>query len=321
MNFLDVTLDLNTGIYKPFIKENDTPLYVNIKSNHPPTVLKNIPEGINNRLSRISANKTVFDAATPVFQEALTRSGYLFTLKYDPPTVLTTQKKKKCRTKPVTWFNPPFSKNVKTNIGKEFLKLLDTAFPPSNPLHRLFTRHTVKISYRRMPNMAQALSRHNSKILNEDIQQPQQTLVCNCRGGQANCPVGGKCRTESVVYRATVRETVSGKTETYTGLTGREFKERWYEHRTDMNNTTKKKTTRLSAHTRLLKEKSKNFTVDWRILEKAKPYNPISKKCMLCLKEKFYIMYHRDGSTLNKRSEVFNTCLHRKDKLLENFET
>ena len=197
VNFLDVTLDLNTGIYKPFIKENDTPLYVNIKSNHPPTVLKNIPEGINNRLSRTSANKTVFDAATPVFQEALTRSWYSFTLKYDPPTVLTTQKKKKCRTKPVTWFNPPFSKNVKTNIGKEFLKLLDTAFPLSNPLHRLFTRHTVKISYRRMPNMAQALSRHNSKTLNEDNPQPQPTLACNCRGGQSNCPVGGKCRTES----------------------------------------------------------------------------------------------------------------------------
>ena len=61
----------------------------------------------------------------------------------------------------MTWFNPPFSKNVKSNIGKEFLKLLDTAFPPTHPLHTL----------------AQALSRHNSKILNEDIQQPQPTLV------------------------------------------------------------------------------------------------------------------------------------------------
>ena len=87
VNFLDVTLDLNTGIYKPFIKENDSPLYVNMKSNHPPTVLKNIPEGINNRISRISANKTVFDDAAPVYQEALTRSGYSFTLRYDPPEV------------------------------------------------------------------------------------------------------------------------------------------------------------------------------------------------------------------------------------------
>ena len=57
-----MTLNLNTGIYKPYIKDNDIPLYVNVKSNHPPTVLQNIPEGVNNRLNRRSANKTVFDA-------------------------------------------------------------------------------------------------------------------------------------------------------------------------------------------------------------------------------------------------------------------
>ena len=38
VNFLDVTFDLRTGLYKPYMKENDTPLYVNTKSNHPPTV-------------------------------------------------------------------------------------------------------------------------------------------------------------------------------------------------------------------------------------------------------------------------------------------
>ena len=173
-----------------------------------------------------------------------------------------------------------------------------------------------------MPNMLQALSRHNKKILNEENEQQKPTLPCNCRGGQSNCPVGGKCRTESVVYRATVRETVSGKTETYTGLTGREFKDRLYEHRTDINNNTAgKKTTRLSAHTRALKEKSKDYTIDWKIIEKSKIYNPITKKCMLCLKEKFYIMYDRKGSSLNKRNEVFNTCRHRDYELLENFDT
>ena len=159
-----------------------------------------------------------------------------------------------------------------------------------------------------MPNMLQALSRHNKKILNEENEQQKPTPACNCRGEQSNCPVGGKCRTESVVYRATVRETVSGKTETYTGLTGREFKDRLYEHRTDINNNTAgKKTTRLSAHTRALKEKSKDYTIDWKIIEKANIYNPITKKCMLCLKEKFYIMYDRKGSSLNKRNKVFNT--------------
>ena len=164
-----------------------------------------------------------------------------------------------------------------------------------------------------MPNMLQALSRHNKKILNEENEQQKLTLACNCRGGQSNCPVEGKCRTESVVYRAT---------ETYTGLTGREFKDRLYEHRTDINNNTAgKKTTRLSAHTRALKERSKDYTIDWKIIEKANIYNPITKKCMLCLKEKFYIMYDRKGSSLNKRNEVFNTCRYREYELLENFDT
>ena len=62
-------------------------------------------------------------------------------------------------------YNPPYSKNVKSNIGRDFLRLLDTAFSPTNPLHKLFMRQTVKISYRCMPNMAQAIARHNMKVI------------------------------------------------------------------------------------------------------------------------------------------------------------
>ena len=58
------------------MKENNAPLFVNTKSNHPPRVLKNIPLGLNRRLSRISANQTLFDAASPVYQEAQAKSGY-----------------------------------------------------------------------------------------------------------------------------------------------------------------------------------------------------------------------------------------------------
>ena len=34
VNLLDVTFDLNAGLYKPFMKDNDQPLYVNSKSNN-----------------------------------------------------------------------------------------------------------------------------------------------------------------------------------------------------------------------------------------------------------------------------------------------
>ena len=84
----------------------------------------------------------------------------------------------------MTWFNPPFSANVSTNVGKEFLKLIDTAFPPNNPLHKLFTRNTVKISYKCMPNMAQAVTRHNRQVLKDDqaeAAQAQQPMCNTCR--------------------------------------------------------------------------------------------------------------------------------------------
>ena len=66
VNFLDVTFDLSTGIYKPYTKPNNTILYVNRLSNHPPTVLKNIPENVNRRLCNISCNEKVFQEAAGV---------------------------------------------------------------------------------------------------------------------------------------------------------------------------------------------------------------------------------------------------------------
>ena len=65
VNFLDITLDLEREIYLPYMKENHTPVYVDVQSNHPPLVLKNIPLGVNRRLSKLSANKEIFDKACP----------------------------------------------------------------------------------------------------------------------------------------------------------------------------------------------------------------------------------------------------------------
>ena len=41
----------------------DKPVYVNMNSNHPTPILKNIPQAVNRRLSKISANATVFNEA------------------------------------------------------------------------------------------------------------------------------------------------------------------------------------------------------------------------------------------------------------------
>ena len=51
VNFLDINLNLDTGIYRPYMKPNDSPLYVNKNSNHPRGILENIPHSVNRRLS------------------------------------------------------------------------------------------------------------------------------------------------------------------------------------------------------------------------------------------------------------------------------
>ena len=76
VDFLDISLDLNSELYKPYKKENDMPLYINSRSNHPPTVIKNIMMGVNRMLSTISSNKQVFDNSVKDYQDTLKISGH-----------------------------------------------------------------------------------------------------------------------------------------------------------------------------------------------------------------------------------------------------
>merc|ERR1711954_566729 len=123
--------DLENNTYKTYNKPNNIPQYVHRLSNHLPSVLKNIPEGVNKRLSSNSSNEEMFNQSSQLFQEALHKSGYSYQLKFNPhdPKPASKSRNKK-RKRNVTWFNPPFNSTVKTNIGKEFLKVVDECFPP-----------------------------------------------------------------------------------------------------------------------------------------------------------------------------------------------
>ena len=103
VDFLDVTLDLVKEKFSPYRKPNDTPLYVHCESNHPPTVLKQVPISINKRLCNISSDESDFNAEKHIYQAALDASGYKHELKYhkedSPPPPL--QKTKKQETHPM----------------------------------------------------------------------------------------------------------------------------------------------------------------------------------------------------------------------------
>ena len=65
VNFLDVTFNLCTGKYQPYKKPNDTPTYINVNSNHPPNIIKALPNSISQRINNISSDKATFNNVAP----------------------------------------------------------------------------------------------------------------------------------------------------------------------------------------------------------------------------------------------------------------
>ena len=241
VNFLDVTLDLRSEKFYPYIKEGNIPLYVHKESNHPPSILRNIPESINKRLSEISSDKECFDSAKGVYQEALDRSGYHHKLSFTPSQPFHPRNARRQRN--ILWFNPPFSKNVATNVGKCFLSLIDKHFPKSNPLHKIFNRNTIKLSYSCMGNVRTIISNHNKAEINKSVRTNDQKKKCNCRNLNS-CPMDGNCNAENVIYQAEV--TTPTTKETYIGLCDTTFKLRFRNHLCSFRNERYKHATTLS---------------------------------------------------------------------------
>ena len=67
-----------------------------------------------------------------VYKVALAKSRYTSKLEYDPEAAKGRDKNAN-RKRRITWFNPPYSQNVKTKVGEKFLALLTAASPPITP--------------------------------------------------------------------------------------------------------------------------------------------------------------------------------------------
>lgn len=313
VNFLDTTLNLDNGSHKPFRKETNPPCYINTKSCHPANVIKQLPNMIENRVSELSSNQTIFRAEKEMYDKALKASGYKHTLTYKQPQQ-TPNSLPKNRKRRVIWFNPPFNSAVKSNIAMEFLKLVDKHFPKNSPLHKYYNRNTLKVSYSTMANIGSIIQSHNKKLLGESNLLTEKG--CNCRKPQ-ECPLDGKCLTESVVYKALVTDETNQTKYQYIGLSSGPFKKRYYSHTHSFRHNSKN--TKLSECISKLKEQNKPHSLKWSIKALATPYNQNLKKCQLCLTECVSIAHASRSTTtsLNMRNEIFNHCIHRKKYLLD----
>ena len=108
VDFLDITFNLNNGIYRPYKKPNNLLLYINKSSNHPPQITNQLPKIINERLSRNSSNEEAFNSSKYQYGKALRDSGHTdFKLEFNKSSNKHT---KRNRQRNIIWFNLPFSR-------------------------------------------------------------------------------------------------------------------------------------------------------------------------------------------------------------------
>jgi len=81
------------------------------------------------------------------------------------------------------------------------------------------------------------------------------------------------------VYQANVSVPSNDAVETYVGISSTAFKARYYNHLAFFRHPTKRLQTELSKHIWSLKDRGLDFTISWKILRKAQPYNNITKNC------------------------------------------
>ena len=217
------------------------------------------------------------------------------------------------RKRKILWFTPPFNKQVKTNIGNLFLKLVRRHFPPNHKLHRIFNRNTIKVGYSCTPNMDKIITNHNKKIISKSRNADDKQRGCDCRKSET-CVVDNKCLTKCVIYRAQIYTRPDLKdSKYYVGLTKNSFKERLRGHRSSFNDIRKRNTTALSNHYWKLIQESKIPKIRWKILSKSNVCCGLYSNCNLCCDEKYEIIkFHEPDKLLNSRNDMISNCIHKK---------
>ena len=236
------------------------------------------------------------------------RSGHDTKLVYQTPSA--DQSEKKNRKRKIIWYNPPYSINVKTNVGGQFLRLVRTHFHKDHAYHKIFNKNTVKISYSCTRNVDSMLRSHNKSLLEKKANTEKK---CNCNRNNI-CPLNGECISENVVYKAIVIENPAAQHEKhYIGLATK-FKDRFAVHKQGFNHRQYANRCELSKHIWKLKDDGKTYSLKWEILRKVKG-KLIAGTCKLCTTEKMYIIEYPDRRKL-LNSNWINKCPHGKKNLL-----
>ena len=143
-----------------------------VSSDHPRSILKQLPKSIEKRLSPLSSPKEIFEETALYYEQYLSNCQCKEKLNYrdpTPPNLIT----KRNLQRNLLWCNPSYSKTVKTKIGKFFLQLIKKHFPKEHKFHKIFNRNTLKLTYSCMLNIKTKINARNREILRNTIKKYQ----------------------------------------------------------------------------------------------------------------------------------------------------
>ena len=212
-----MTLDLSNNSYKLFIKTDQHPSYINVNSNHPKNIIKQVPKAVNLRICKLSANEKIFKESSKMYIDALKNSSFKEDFRYLEENIPNDINKgnnkydhKNIKEK-LFGLTPPFCRLASINVGKYFLKLIDKHFKHDNILHKIFNRKTLKISYSCTKNIFQIINNHKKEIIkefqnrtnNNNNHNNSKQNECNCKT-RNDCPMNGLSNLNNVVYQGII---------------------------------------------------------------------------------------------------------------------
>ena len=271
-----------------------------------------IPKQSQSRSQTIPKSSNMLDSVrqktpsqAPEFKRPLTRLRANVVRKKNETEQREEEREK--RKRETIWYNPPYNCDVATNIGKEFLGLIEKHFPKQHKLRQCVNRNCVKLSYSCTKNVKSIIQTHNKKVTTNSNAQTTENR-CNCR--TRDCPLNGECNSGPIVYRASVKDQ-QGKTHTYIGSTNN-FKDRYRNHTKSFRHIQYSTETTLSNFV-WRNDLGPEPQILWEVAKRAQPYKKGNRYCDLCLTEKLMIdrEIKRTKFCLNKRSDLTNRCVHR----------
>ena len=204
--------------------------------------------------------------------------------------------------KKVIWFKAPsLFVNYLLLICKYFLKLIEKHFNGNN---------LIKISYLCTSNSYKIISNHNKNLIEKSSidRQGWTKPLCNC-WVREECPVGGKCNSENVVYKATIFTMENRKDiKTYFRISAGNWKQRLFSHR----HSSLRNQTVLSKWFWRLNDSGLTPLVRWNFIKRSTTPSNFRSRCNLCLEENISIIKYRNTSkVLNQRNELIFKCCYK----------